>query len=420
MYYGVIDRVRILRSGGNGAGRRAQFWRSRGALISLLSAASISLSGCLHSGVLSQSGPSTGNIVSAGKRAEKDGGVGVYVVDVDQRVALRIRDLQTSRPFSELFGSVSPVGLTVEAGDTLDVTIFEAPPAAMFGSATPGSGALSGGGAQTNFAAIVVDNRGDISLPFVGQVHVAGSNLQQIERMLVARLRGRAHSPQALVRLARNATSDVTIFGEVASSTRMPLTAKGERLLDALAAAGGVRQPVSKVTVQVARGRTVDRMPLDVVIADPEQNIVLQRGDIVSALYQNQTFTVFGATGKNEEIPFEAAGITLAQALARAGGLRDDRANADGVFVFRMESASTLNPALLGQAQLSPDGKVPMVYRINMRDAQGFFVAQQFPMRDHDILYVANAGTADVQKFLNLVGSALYPITALQSVGVIR
>lgn len=46
-----------------------------------------------------------------------------------------------------------------------------------------------------------------------------------------------------MVRVARNPTSQVAIIGDVAKSTNMPLTPKGERLLDALAAAGGVAQP---------------------------------------------------------------------------------------------------------------------------------------------------------------------------------
>jgi polysaccharide export outer membrane protein len=38
------------------------------------------------------------------------------------------------------------------------------------------------------------------------------------------------------------------------------------------------------------------------------------------------------------------------------------------------------------------------------------FVAQSFPMKDKDILYVANAPAAELQKFLNLLVSTVYPI----------
>ena len=52
---------------------------------------------------------------------------------------------------------------------------------------------------------------------------------------------------------------------------------------------------------------------------------------------------------------------------------------------------------------------VPVVYRLNMRDANSYFLARSFPMRDKDILYVANAPATELQKFLSLVGSVTSP-----------
>ncbi|MDR5671452.1 polysaccharide export protein, partial [Burkholderia cenocepacia] len=100
------------------------------------------------------------------------------------------------------------------------------------------------------------------------------------------------------------------------------------RVLDALASAGGVRQPVDKITIQITRGDKVASQPLETIIKDPRQNVSLRAGDVVTALYQPFSFTALGATGKNEEVNFEAQGITLAQALARAGGLQDTRSDA--------------------------------------------------------------------------------------------
>jgi polysaccharide export outer membrane protein len=190
----------------------------------------------------------------------------------------------------------------------------------------------------------------------------------------------------------------------------MPLTPKGEHLLDALAAAGGVRQPVDKMTMQITRGDKVYSMPLEAIIRDPRQNILLQPGDVVTALYQPLSFTALGATGKNAEINFEAQGITLAQSLARSASLQDMRADAQGVFIFRFEDADALEwpvkPVLL-----TPDNRVPVVYRMNLRDPACFLVAQNFLMKNKDVLYVSNAPSTELQKFLNLMSSITYPLT---------
>jgi polysaccharide export outer membrane protein len=168
--------------------------------------------------------------------------------------------------------------------------------------------------------------------------------------------------------------------------------------------------------VQLTRGSQVLSLPMDALIRDPRQNVLLQPGDVVTVLAQPFSFTVLGATGRNDEIAFEAQGLTLAQALARSGGLNDSRADARGVFVFRLE-----DPALLPAGTAAPvtaDGRVPVVYVLNMREAASLFTAQGFPVRHRDVLYVANAPGAELQKFLNLVWGAALP--ALNILNLVR
>jgi len=196
--------------------------------------------------------------------------------------------------------------------------------------------------------------------------------------------------------------------GDVNNSVRMPLTPRGEHLLDALAVAGGTKDPVEKMSLQVTRGDGVYSLPLETVIRDPRQNIPLRAGDVVTALFQPLSFTALGATGKSDEINFEARGISLAQALARAGGLVDTRSNAEGVFIFRFESKQALG--FSADVPTTPDGRVPVIYRVDLKDPRSFFVAQSFPMENKDVLYIANAPGSELQQFLNLLLSTIYPI----------
>ena len=55
------------------------------------------------------------------------------------------------------------------------------------------------------------------------------------------------------------------------------------------------------------------------------------------------------------------------------------------------------------------ESEVPMVYRVNFTDANSMFWMQRFPIQNKDVVYVANAPLAEVQKFLQFVFS---PITA--------
>jgi len=222
------------------------------------------------------------------------------------------------------------------------------------------------------------------------------------------------------VLLTRNLSSTVTVVGEVTLSTRVPLTAAHERLLDALAVAAGVKQPVSKTTIQITRGAGVYALPLETIIQDPKQNVSLQSGDVITALFQPLSFTALGATGKNDEINFETQGISLAQALARSGALIDSRSNPSGVFVFRLEQRSEAASGQGADAVATPTTTaqhlVPVVYRVDLKDPRSLFWIQSFPMRDKDVLYVSNAPVAELQKFLNLIFTLAYPVlTGVQS-----
>jgi polysaccharide export outer membrane protein len=375
----------------------------------LLVAGASLLTGCsTNSGWLSSAGPSLEQVQAMRTEHGAQSLDGIQIVQVTDSVARKLLAVRQPGLFSDTFAALKQTPFVVGTGDVLEVSVWEAPPAMLFGSGSSDPRAGPSTTRVTIFPEQMVNSDGAITMPFAGQVLAAGRTPLQIQTELALRLQGKANQPQVLVRVIRNVSSNVTVVGEVASSTRMPLTAQGERLLDALAAAGGVRQPVNKMTLQITRGEEVKALPLDVIIRDPKQNIVLQAGDVVTALYQPLSFTVLGATGKNEEINYETQGISLTQALARAGGLQDARSDARGVFVFRFEAADALDwPAKL---LATPEGKVPVVYLLDLKDPASFLVAQSFPISNRDVLYVSNAPAAELQKFLNIVISVTAPV----------
>jgi polysaccharide export outer membrane protein len=357
-------------------------------------------------------GPSTKNVLKSPQTASMV--QGIRIIDVNETVARRLEDIAVKPSFASALGDAAPIGAVVGPGDILEVTIWEAPPAALFGSSVASRTDFSPETSRgTALPAFLVGPSGKISIPFAGMVPVAGLTLRQIEQEVTARLQGKAHLPQVMVRLASNATATVTVVGEVTKSTNMPLTPKGERLLDALAAAGGTKEAINKTSVQISRNGTVTTMPLEAVIGDPRQNIILRTGDVVTAFYQPYSFTVMGATGRNDEIKFESTGLTLAQALGRMGGLQDGRADPKGLFLFRWEDPA-LVPDRAG-ATTRPDGRVPVVYRVNLRDTATFFAMQHFAVRDKDVLFVSNSPVAEFQRFIGVVAQAFIPISTVDN-----
>lgn len=386
----------------------------RSAALSLLL---LSLTGCA---ALGASGPSTNRVRGASQEAVGSGTI--RIIRVTDAVARQVASASRQGQFSDTLGDAAPAGTIIGRGDVLQVSIWEAPPAVLFGvstsfgagdSSTGLSSPISGMGQQTSIPEMMVDDDGFISVPFAGRIRAAGESPRQVEAEIVSRLSGKAHEPQAIVQISHNATSNVTLVGDVSNNTRVALTPRGERLLDVLAAAGGVKTPINKTMIQITRGNRVVTMPLDAVVRDPAQNIRLQPSDVVTAISQSLSFTALGETGSSSEVPFESTGITLAQALGRAGGLNPDRADVRGVFVFRLENPAAVSPDVANTTRRTADGRIPVIYVVDLKDPASLFVSQSFPIRDKDVLYVSRAPLSDLQRFVSIAASMVFPVVNL-------
>ena len=373
-----------------------------------LAAAALTLGGCSIS-----VGPSRQAIEKAPAQSALQG---IRIVEISEPVARQTGNGGPEGNFAANIGDAVPIGTRVGVGDALEVTIWEAAPAALFGTANLDT--RIGSSVQTSkptpLPETIVGPSGNITIPFAGQVPAAGRTLREIEQTIVARLSGRAHLPQAIVRIARNVTANVTVLGDVKTPQRVALTPRGERLLDAIAAAGGTSQPIDRMTIQLARGGVVQRMAARDLVGDSRQNIILQSDDVITALYQPYSFTVLGAAGRNEEIRFEGVGLTLSQALGRFGGLQDDRADAKGVFLFRWEQPQVVGAVDEGTPR-DALGRVPVIYQADMKRPETFFAAQRFQMRDGDVIYVANSRIAELQRFVNIVASSMLPVATVRN-----
>jgi polysaccharide biosynthesis/export protein len=393
------------------ASQRARKWRASPlASSALLGLFAIALSGCSTFGA---AGPSSRTVQKAGKQSydAKD----IAILDVNDAALARISAHDRSQSLAETMGESAPVRAVIGAGDSIDITLWEAAPGVLFGSGgTNLPGGMSTPGSQNTLVQQqLVDVGGLITVPFVGKVQASGRSPADIEREIVRRLNGRANNPQAVVRIIQNEAHTVTVLGEVAASRRVTLGPRGERLLDVLASAGGPKQPVGKTTVRLSRGEVSVTMPLDRVIRDPAQNIRLRPEDVLTVFFQPYSFVALGAVAQNAEVPFEGGGISLAQALGRIGGLRDDRANIRGVFVFRMEDPSAIEPGIAATARRTTEGKTPVIYRLNLAEGTSFFAAQEFLIRDKDVIYVSTAPGSDVQRFISTLSGFAFSAIAL-------
>jgi polysaccharide biosynthesis/export protein len=283
-------------------------------------------------------------------------------------------------------------------GDVVTVTIFEAAAGGLF---IP----IEAGVRPGNFVTLPnqpVDTAGNISVPYAGAVKTAGRTPTQVQQSIVDAIKNRAIEPQAVVALATQNTSLISVLGEVNLPNRFPAQPAGEHILDAITRAGGIKDQGHESWVVLERKGRRAAVPFGALIYEPANNIWIWPGDTVYVYREPQTFLAFGAHGTQGQFPFGAWRISLAEAVGIAGGLLDVQADPASVFLYRREPRPLAEK--LGIDCSKFDGPtVPVVYNVSFQDPGGYFLATKVQMHNKDIVYAANAQSVDAAKFLQFL-----------------
>lgn len=312
-----------------------------------------------------------------------------------------------------------PKEIRFGVGDVVGVTLFEAGAGGLF---IPAEAGVRPG----NFVSLpnqIVDNEGYITVPYAPPILAKGRTIPEVQRAIVEALKNRAIEPQAIVTLLEQRTSLISVLGDVNAPTRYPANWAGEHLLDAITRAGGPKSQGFDSWVLLERNSKRATVPFGALVYEPSNNIYVHPNDTIYLYREPLTFVAFGATGRQGQLPFDAWRISLVEAVAKAQGLVDDRAEPGAVFLYRGETREVA--AMLGIDVSKFSGPIiPIVYLVNFRDPAGYFLATKFWMRNKDILYVSNSLATESAKamtyFRLVVGTVNDPILAANNTLILK
>lgn len=355
------------------------------------------LAGCA---TLPTSGPTGKQIEKSA--ADPEAGLPIQLVEV--KAAGDVPVTGAEAPSALLADLAPPPTDMIGPGDVLDINIYEAGVTLFSGGG--GAGAAAG---QTNQIAVNpgvqvqklppsrVDDRGDIQIPYAGRLHVMGHTVSEVETMIRDSLRGLSQNPQVLITLQQAITNSVIVGGEVTKPGRLVLQTNRETLSDVVALAGGYRGNARDLTLRVVRrGESVDVRVSDLV-ENPRLDARAYPGDRLMLINAPRTYSVLGAPGKVDQLPFSRSSVSLAEAVATAGGANPGLGDPAAVFLFRYVKDEQGN-------------EVPVVYHLNMMKTGTYFLAQRFAMRDKDVIYFGNAAANQPSKLFSLISQLFTPI----------
>lgn len=372
--------------------------KARAAVIS----ASLVLTGCT---ALPSSGPAPRAIASeaAVTMSTESNKVGINYVLLDlSKSVLGYFKSEAATSLRDGFGGGrgGPPGIPLGVGDTVEVSVFESQSGGLFIPSDAGSRP----GNYITLPPQQIDSNGWISVPYAGNVEAAGRPKEQVEREIEDRLANRAIEPQVVITVTVSKSSQVAVLGDVNTPRKVDVTAAGERVLDVISTAGGISTPGMETYITLQRRGRAGTVSYNRLTSTPAENIYVAPGDTIFANRERRTFLAFGASGTNGRYDFEESSLTLAEALAKAGGLLDSRADPAQVALYRTVDRKTLAQIGVDLTHFSED-LIPVVFRANLRDPSAFFAVRQFAMQDKDLIYISNSDSVELIKFLNIVNS---------------
>src|SRR3989337_385203 len=269
------------------------------------------------------------------------------LVDINKAVLEHAVDLGPGSFFAT-FGQRpgAPPNIRVGVGDVVQVTVFESAVGGLF---IPAEAGVRPGNFVT-FPPQQVSRSGTISVPYAGVVPAAGRRLADLERASEGKLSGRAIEPQVVVTLTEQNATEVAVLGDVINgANKFRIKLGGERILDMVSRAGGIKFPGYDLFVTLQRGKKRATVYFPTLVNNPAENLFVAPGDTIYVYREQQKFVAFGAlatvgqtSGLTAQFAFDQERLSLNEAVAKAGGLLDTRAHPGQVFLYRMEYRDAL------------------------------------------------------------------------------
>lgn len=363
-------------------------------------AIAIALSGC---GTLSSTGPSVSTM-----KASPD----VDIVNVTPALArtraatvAENRQATVNRALRELTGTPRNEAFVFAPGDALHLSLW---------TISPWPGADSSQGASNGPTAIDlgdynVSAQGSIDLPYAGTTSITGLGLAAAQNAIAGRYAslGILQSPSAKITVTSTAQGSIIVTGAVGTPKIIPWTPAGISLTAALtqalgngadivSSANGHNNDNAATEVSILRKNATINLPMEDALS---HQIALEPGDrvLVKKAPLVRVTVLGGGAGKNGEYSY-ARVPTLAEVLASASGLDGNSADDHAVFVLEQRVGDTR----------------PVLYDFAWEKVQGLVASHSFPMKDGDMVYVAEAPIVPVQRAINILFQLALPVQAVK------
>lgn len=318
-------------------------------------------------------------------------GLNLKVIPITTETLPASRSAQASPAIRELFSHSTPI-YTLERGDVLSINLWQnpeiTPPAAL-------TSALSG---------YVVDQRGFINFPLVGDIRAQGKTIESFSRDLNQRLARYLKRPDAQAKVIAYNGRKYFIDGEVKQPGQYAITDQPPTLFTALTNAGGNLATADMTSIMLTRNGAQLELNLPALQQQGlnPSYLYLKQGDSIHVpSRETRKLYLIGEAGNPAPLLIPDLGMTLANVLGEGKGLNPTSASAAKVYVVRDNSTT-------GQTD---------IYHIDLSNLANFALANRFRMQPNDMVYIDATGLVRWSRVINLIIPSAGAIRTAQVIG---
>ncbi|MCQ4311653.1 polysaccharide biosynthesis/export family protein [Pseudomonas stutzeri] len=273
-----------------------------------------------------------------------------------------------------------PEAYRIGANDLLFITVWDHP------ELTAPSGAQQ----QLDANGRLVRPDGTLFYPYIGNVNAAGRTIEELRAEISRRLANYIDSPQVDVSLLRYGSQRVVLSGAFNTAGEVPVTTAPMTIVQAIGQAGVDTETADLSSLMLKRDGREYMLNLD-DLNRPDSwlhQVYLKDGDQLHLPYNDQKkIYVLGEVTQPQALSFKASNFNLMDAIGTAGGIRQETADGEAVYVIRgAESIAT------EQAK---------VFQLDAKSPTAFALAKSFPLQPQDVVFVGPAGITRWNRFIS-------------------
>ncbi|MBD1552162.1 polysaccharide biosynthesis/export family protein [Pseudomonas typographi] len=319
----------------------------------------------------------------------------VNVVQITSATAHQQQVIYSAPPVAPELLAYRPSDYRIGPGDGLIVTVWEHQELNS-----------PAGQEQGNSSSRIVRNDGTLYYPYIESIKAGGKTVEQFRDDLQAALSKYLTVAKVDVNVEGYNSQRVILSGAFRTPGPQPLTNLPLSLVNAVSRAGGEADNANLAGLILRRDGHEYVLDVDTLNRPDSQlgGIYLKDGDQLH-LGNNRANTIYvlGEVHSPQAMTYGTSTFNLMQALGNAGGIAQETAAAEAIYVIRSAQTGANQPAT--------------VFCLNAKKPTAFLLARQFDLQPYDVVFV---GPANITRWNRFISQLLPSATVVGTTAAFR